>query len=352
MLSYGTNTCSPTTWRICSQDSNENSGLPCWARTGQRLWMKKKKKSRGKRKLTGSIGKCLMSHGGSRGSGCCSMGGAGCRASGRAQSPQSASCGHRGRHELEPRERVTLGCVPGRPQLCGRRETHAGPLLLLTAGRLQPPAVGTQPACTAPTTGRACKDNRWSHHAIHLGKRLGFNQRRLKCSCIWLFATPWTVVCQAPLSLEFSGQGYWSGKKKRNTGVDCHSFLQGAFPTQGSNPGLLHYRQILYHLSHQGSLMVERPINKCEEKDSEQKSNEGEEGKDGDKDRRRLHAIHNGNNLCWWPRWKKLSPAWISNSGKLRTQVQNNAKTAVKQNQLVQNNEKLQRGITQKEGIF
>ena len=141
-------------------------------------------------------------------------------------------------------------------------------------------------------------------------------------------------------------------KKKRNTGVGCHSFLQGVFPTQGSNPGLLHYRQILYHLSHQGSLMVERPINKCEEKDSEQKSNEGEEGKDGDKDRRRLHAIHNGNNLCWWPRWKKLSPAWISNSGKLRTQVQNNAKTAVKQNQLVQNNEKLQRGITQKEGIF
>ena len=25
------------------------------------------------------------------------------------------------------------------------------------------------------------------------------------------------------------------------------------FPTQGLNPGLLHYRQILYHLSHQGS---------------------------------------------------------------------------------------------------
>ena len=31
------------------------------------------------------------------------------------------------------------------------------------------------------------------------------------------------------------------------------SLLQGIFPTQGSNPGLLHCRQILYHLSHQGS---------------------------------------------------------------------------------------------------
>uniref|UniRef100_A0A8B9YL87 Nucleophosmin n=1 Tax=Bos mutus grunniens TaxID=30521 RepID=A0A8B9YL87_BOSMU len=37
------------------------------------------------------------------------------------------------------------------------------------------------------------------------------------------------------------------------TGVGCHALLQGIFPTQGSNPGLLHCRQILYHLSHQGS---------------------------------------------------------------------------------------------------
>ena len=39
----------------------------------------------------------------------------------------------------------------------------------------------------------------------------------------------------------------------KNTGVGCHSLLQGIFPTQGSNPGLLHCRHILYHLSHQGS---------------------------------------------------------------------------------------------------
>ena len=30
-------------------------------------------------------------------------------------------------------------------------------------------------------------------------------------SCAWLFAIPWTVVCQVPLSIEFSGQEYWSG---------------------------------------------------------------------------------------------------------------------------------------------
>ena len=39
-----------------------------------------------------------------------------------------------------------------------------------------------------------------------------------------------------------------------NTGVGCHALLQVIFPTQGSNPGLLHHRRILYQLSYQGSL--------------------------------------------------------------------------------------------------
>ena len=38
-----------------------------------------------------------------------------------------------------------------------------------------------------------------------------------------------------------------------STGVDCHFLLQGIFPTKGSNPGLPHCREMLYHLSHQGS---------------------------------------------------------------------------------------------------
>ena len=40
----------------------------------------------------------------------------------------------------------------------------------------------------------------------------------------------------------------------KNTGVGCHFLLQGNFLTQGWNPGLLHCRQTLYHLSHEGSL--------------------------------------------------------------------------------------------------
>ena len=39
----------------------------------------------------------------------------------------------------------------------------------------------------------------------------------------------------------------------KNTGAGSHSLLQGIFPTQQSNPGLLHCRRIPYHLSHQES---------------------------------------------------------------------------------------------------
>ena len=56
---------------------------------------------------------------------------------------------------------------------------------------------------------------------------------------VWLFATPWTIQ-----SWNSPGQ---------NPGVGSLSLLQGIFPTQGSNLGLLHCRRILHQLSHQGS---------------------------------------------------------------------------------------------------
>ena len=39
----------------------------------------------------------------------------------------------------------------------------------------------------------------------------------------------------------------------QNPGVGSLSLLQGIFPAQGSNPGLLHCRRVLYQLSRQGS---------------------------------------------------------------------------------------------------
>ena len=89
---------------------------------------------------------------------------------------------------------------------------------------------------------------------------------------------PWTTQ-----SMEFSRPEYWSGwsfpsrgdlpnpgielrspalqadslpvepqGKPKNTGLDEHFLLWGIFLTQGSNLGLLHCSEILYHLSYQG----------------------------------------------------------------------------------------------------
>ena len=107
----------------------------------------------------------------------------------------------------------------------------------------------------------------------------------LSLSCVWLFATPWTVTRQAPLSMEIlqarilewvamsSSRGssqprdrtqlsHIAGRffyhlchpgKPMNAGVGSLSLLQGIFLTQESNWGLLQSRQILYQLSYQGN---------------------------------------------------------------------------------------------------
>ena len=46
-------------------------------------------------------------------------------------------------------------------------------------------------------------------------------------SCVQLFSTPQTVALQAPLSMGFSRQEYWS---------DCHTLLQGGLPDPGIEP--------------------------------------------------------------------------------------------------------------------
>ena len=62
--------------------------------------------------------------------------------------------------------------------------------------------------------------------------------------------------CQTPCDLmDCSSPGSFVHGilQERILGWGCHSLLQGIFPTQGSNPGFLHCRWILYHLSYQGS---------------------------------------------------------------------------------------------------
>ena len=92
----------------------------------------------------------------------------------------------------------------------------------------------------------------WSHFQILVGVR-GMSpvtsgiplSLLLLCllSPVPLFVVDWTIACQASLSMGFF---------RKNTGVGCHFFLQGIFPTQGLKSSLLcllHCREILYPLS-------------------------------------------------------------------------------------------------------
>ena len=82
----------------------------------------------------------------------------------------------------------------------------------------------------------------------------------LSCfSCVQPFPTLWTtIVCQAPLSIEFSRKEYWSG---------CHALLQGIFPTQGLNPRLLRL------LHWQAGSLPQAPPGKPIQKDTSCKNN-------------------------------------------------------------------------------
>ena len=62
---------------------------------------------------------------------------------------------------------------------------------------------------------------------------LGKKEREVAQSCLTLCET---VDCRLLRP--------WDSPSK-NTGVGCHFLLQGIFPTQGSNPGLPHWRQTL-----------------------------------------------------------------------------------------------------------
>ena len=64
-------------------------------------------------------------------------------------------------------------------------------------------------------------------------------------SRVQLYATPWTVARQAPLSMGFPRQEYWSGLPFPPPGM---------FPAQGLNPHFLHWQVGSLPPSHLGTL--------------------------------------------------------------------------------------------------
>ena len=81
---------------------------------------------------------------------------------------------------------------------------------------------------------------KWLHKSMHVLKGRRTNHESESHSVV--FNSLWPHGLHSP----------WNSPGQ-TTGVGSCSLLQGIFPTQGSNPGLLHCRQILYQLSYQGS---------------------------------------------------------------------------------------------------
>ena len=67
-----------------------------------------------------------------------------------------------------------------------------------------------------------------------------------------LVAQSYPTLCD-PMDCSQPGSSVHGDSPGRNTGVGCHDLLQGISPIQGSKPGLLHCRRILYYLSQQRS---------------------------------------------------------------------------------------------------
>ena len=95
------------------------------------------------------------------------------------------------------------------------------------------------------------------------------------CHCPFLFENAATVNCVLcsvpqscptlcdPMDCSPPGSSVHGDSPGKNTGVGCHAFLQGNFPTQGSNPGLPHCRQNLYCLRHQGCPLLTIESESC-----------------------------------------------------------------------------------------
>ena len=144
-----------------------------------------------------------------------------------------------------------------------RRQPANGGFPRSRPGSLGNEAVHPRTAPCPPSACPACSPSAsvpWLHSLTSLGPGTSHTpttEHRLSL-CSRTPAHPSSVTApQACLTLQPRGLQparplcAWSSPGK-SAGVGCHALLQGVFPTQGWNPGLLHCRQSLGPLSHQG----------------------------------------------------------------------------------------------------
>ena len=117
----------------------------------------------------------------------------------------------------------------------------------------------SRPLSVAPHTWklpRCWSETSTSWHSLHTLRRWEWPV----CSSVWqsreMSQTRWeeSESCSV-MSNSLQSHGLYSpwNSSGQNTGMGSLSLLQGIFPTQRLNPGLLHCMWILYQLSHKGS---------------------------------------------------------------------------------------------------
>ena len=136
-------------------------------------------------------------------------------------------------HSLQPR-----GLQPARllcPWEFSRQEYRSG-LPCLPPGDLPSPGIEPRsPALQANSLPSEPPRNPQNAVAYPFSRGSSWPRNWIRVYCLtdWFF-TSWAI-------------------RKAQTGVGSHFLLQGIFPTQGLNSGVLHFRQILYCLNYQGS---------------------------------------------------------------------------------------------------
>ena len=142
------------------------------------------------------------------------------------------------KHHIAQRVRLFSPAKPGEGQkekkggVSGKRDKAVASWFFILSG------------CSMPTRGE--KIFVWCLHCLRDHHSLLLLNESQSVSC--------QVVSNSlkPHGLQPSRLCSWDSPGK-NTGVGCHSLLQGIFPAQGSHVSRLHSRQILYHLSYQES---------------------------------------------------------------------------------------------------